>query len=249
MSDSGNNGNGEEFSQHPFVDKLRPEPSAPPSQVLVLEGLGGNSDREGWVRLYFNRPLTYYAEFRREDIVFSESISAEQSPLAGLKATRVGIRLDAIIEYTRTTRARPRDEFDLDVRLSAARGRAAQPLAPVAPEAPVTLEDVCTGTLICPTDVCQTKFTCVGPVCENPSHTCHTNCICPTDHTCRTQCGQPRTQCGTCQTCQTCQTCPTQCGTCQTCQTCPTQCGHTCQTCDPTCGTCDTCNPHACGPR
>src|SRR6185312_4967438 len=112
------------FEQDPHVDQLRPEPSAPPSDVVMLEGLAGKSDREGWARLYFNRTLTYYAEFRKEDIVFTEAIPPEQGPMVGLKATRVGIKKDAVIEYTRTTRAAAKDEFDLDVQLGAAPTRA-----------------------------------------------------------------------------------------------------------------------------
>ena len=73
------------FEQDPFVEQMRPEPSAPPSEVVVLEGLAGRSDREGWARLYFNRTLTYYAEFRREDIVFTEAIPPEQAPIIGSK--------------------------------------------------------------------------------------------------------------------------------------------------------------------
>jgi hypothetical protein len=238
------------FEQDPHVDQLRPEPSAPPSDVVILEGLAGKSDREGWVRLYFNRTLTYYAEFRREDIVFTQAIPPDQSPLPGLKATRVGIKKDAVIEYTRTTRARAADEFDLDVRLGAAASQGAAPMIP-----PVT-RPPCDGTgrsdcIICRTDTCDTK--CTQPTCPtSPDHTCNTcntcdtKCTqptCPTspDHTCNT--------CQTCQTCNTCQTCPGRQGTCL-CQTCPGQgtC-ETCQTCDTqchqgTCGTCDTCNPH-----
>ncbi len=29
------------FEQDPFVEQMRPEPSAPPSEVVVLEGLAG----------------------------------------------------------------------------------------------------------------------------------------------------------------------------------------------------------------
>ncbi len=50
-------GEGGPFDQDPFVEQMRPEPSAPPSEVVVLEGLAGRSDREGWARLYFRRAL------------------------------------------------------------------------------------------------------------------------------------------------------------------------------------------------
>jgi hypothetical protein len=121
-----NNGKGL-FDQDPFVEQLRPEPSAPPLDVMILEGLAGKSDREDWARLYFNRTLTYYAEFRREDVVFTEAIPPDQSPMLGLKATRVGIKKDAVIEYTRTARAKASDEFDLDVQLGVSSQREVQP--------------------------------------------------------------------------------------------------------------------------
>src|SRR5690348_4652786 len=207
------------FEQDPHVDQLRPEPSAPPSDVVILEGLAGKSDREGWARLYFNRTLTYYAEFRREDIAFTQAIPPEQSPLPGLKATRVGIKKDAVIEYTRTTRAKAADEFDLDVQLAATGG-------PIPLRRPPSLFDgPCDGTGLsdcaCPTNNCPTR------------NTCPTRCAQPTCPT------SPDQTCQTCQTCpgQTCQTCNTCQGTCQTCNTCP----GVCPTDQGTCGTCDTC--------
>jgi hypothetical protein len=203
---------GESIGQHRFVDQVRPDPSAPPSAVLRLEGLTGNSDRPGWVRLYLSRSLNYYAEFRRDDVVFTETIPADQSPIAGLEATRVSLRQDAVIEYTRTTRAQPRDEFDLDIQLAAA-APAGQPQA---------LTFTCLNGCVRRTEEC-TDITC---------DTCRTRCGQPTCHTCQTC----QTACGTCQTCQTCQTNCNQ----ATCQTCQTACG-TCQTCQTACGTCQTC--------
>jgi hypothetical protein len=64
----------EDLGQDSFVERLRPEPSEPPEQVRVLEGLLGDSDREGYKRLYFNRELDHYAELRIEDVVFREPI-------------------------------------------------------------------------------------------------------------------------------------------------------------------------------
>ena len=256
-------GGREAFGQDPFVERLRPDPSAPPSAVVVLEGLGGNSDRDGWVRLYFDRSLTYYAEFRREDIVFTEPIPPEQAPMLGLKATRVGLRRDAVLEYTRATRARPRDEFDLDIRLAAAPRRPGRmlPAETWEAECPGPTWDcdptrsawcgdtvqitICRGATC--VDVCDTRWA----TCD----TCRTDCgqdTCVTCGTCQTQCGQ-----ATCATCQTqCGTCQTQCGQ-ATCATCQTQCGQaTCATCRTDCGgrtcvTCGTCNPHVftCGPN
>jgi hypothetical protein len=265
------------FAQDPHVERLRPDPSAPPAEVAVLVGLAGKSDRPDRVRLYLNRALTYYAEFRREDVVYTEPVPPEQPPMVGLKATRVGIRADAAIEYIRASRARARDQFDLDVRL------APELRGPVGLQ-PQTFEPICEitfGTCVtCPpcelataAGTCQTCGTCLPTLCNQA--TCDTCFTCATCQ--QTQCNQATCQtCVTCQptlcnqaTCQTCFTClQTLCNqaTCQTCVTCqPTQCNQaTCQTCFPTqcnqatcqtcftCITCDiTCNPHVftCGPN
>lgn len=243
------------FDQDPIVDQLRPEPSAPPSDVVILEGLAGKSDRDGWARLYFNRTLTYYAEFRRDDIVFTQPIPPEQGPMPGLKATRVGIKKDAVIEYTRTTRASTtQDQFDLDVQL-AAPGRAQPNIPNTDFDCPITIGIECPSqpfgcvtdqTCGCPT---QQRTECFGRTCVGPcvtDDTCRTDCVQATCNTCRTRCGQ--NTCHTCNqnTCNTCNTCQTQCGqaTCVTCNTCQTQCGQaTCQTCRTQCNqaTCNTC--------
>ncbi len=170
------------FEQDPHVDQLRPEPSAPPSDVVILEGLAGKSDREGWARLYFNRELTYYAEFRREDIVFTEAIPPDQPPMLGLKGTRVGIKKDAVIEYTRTTRAKAGDEFDLDVQL-AATPLAAQP------------NIVFTEPFGCPSDLNRTCGCRTQQFTESSVPTCLDTCSLRTN---RTVCDQ-----ATCNTCQT----------------------------------------------
>src|SRR5918998_1217464 len=118
-NDQESRGNPEDLGQDPpFVERRRPDPSEPPKQVRVLEGLLGDSDREGYKRLYFTRELDNYAEFRTEDVVFREPIPSEQPPMVGLDTTRVGIRRDAPIEYTRVRAPRPVDEFDLDIRLA-----------------------------------------------------------------------------------------------------------------------------------
>lgn len=234
----------------PFVEKLRPDPAQPPHSVLVLEGLLGDSDRAGFRRLYFTRSLTYYAEFRTDDVVFTEAIPPEQPPLQGLESSRVGIKEGASIDYTRTGTAKPVDEFDLDVRLAAPRQRVAMDQAQ-------TWEAECPGPSFFA--ACETDFTCICgetvqiTICRG--RTCIDIC---TDNTCQTDCDQRtcqptcqatcRATCRTCETrcnqatCVTCVTCQTRCGQ-VTCRTCQTRCGQeTCRTCETRCG--DTCNPH-----
>jgi hypothetical protein len=119
-------GGPQDLGQDPYVERLRPDPSQPPERVRILEGLLGDSDREGYKRLYFTRELDHYAEFRIEDVVFSEPIPSEQPPFLGQQATRVGLRREATVEYTRLRTPRPVDEFDLDVRLGAPGGLRAE---------------------------------------------------------------------------------------------------------------------------
>ena len=166
----------EGLSQDPFVEKLRPDPSEPPIQVRVLEGLLGESDRERYRRLYFSRELDNYAEFRHEDVVYSEPIPSEQPPFFGLDATRVGIRRDATIEYTRVRAPRPVDEFDLDVRLGGAPGR----------EGALSLGTQAT---------CETCQTVCFATCQATCQTCFPTCFPTCRPTCRPTCGQ------TCDTC------------------------------------------------
>ena len=241
------------FEQDPLVDRLRPNPSAPPLAALVLEGLAGRSTREGFARLYFDTTLNHYAEFASADLLFSEAIPPELPPFVGHKATRVGVRQDAVVDYTRTATAQAGDPFALDVQ----KGSAGRPIGNIQPSdanfpcSPATIGVECpTQPFGCPTD--QTCGCGTG----------RTNCVCPTDNTCRTDCGGAtcntcRTDCGqaTCHTCNqaTCHTCnQATCQTCNqaTCNTCATNCQQaTCNTCRTDCGgrtcvTCDTCNPH-----
>jgi hypothetical protein len=178
MANEQERGGPEDLGQDPFVERLRPDPSQPPERVRILEGLLGDSDREGYKRLYFTRELDSYAEFRAEDVVYSESIPPDQSPLLGQQATRVGIRWDATIEFSRTRAPRPVDEFDLDIRLAAATRGAGRFLAPQSLVGPPC--DDCTGLL---TGCNDTRF---GPRCETETEA-QTRCF-PCDTAEQTRC-------------------------------------------------------------
>jgi hypothetical protein len=233
----------EELGQDPFVERMRPDPSEPPEQVRVLEGLLGDSDREGYKRLYFTRELDSYAEFRQDDVVFAEPIPPDQPPFLGDQATRVGIRRDAPVEFTRVRAPKPVDEFDLDIRLGALGGPRAIPgfFETLEAECPGPTRDTCRTICggcggdtfqitICRGRTCIDVNTC--DTCARTCDTCQTQCqdTCFTCDTCRTQCGQPTCLGFTCV--PTCQTCQTQCGQ-ATCQTCRTQCNQL--TCQDTC--------------
>jgi hypothetical protein len=88
MASDQERGSPEDLGQDPYVERLRPDPSRPLEEVRILEGLLGDSDREGYKRLYFNRELDRYAEFRVEDVLFSEPIPPDQPPVLGKQAFR-----------------------------------------------------------------------------------------------------------------------------------------------------------------
>jgi hypothetical protein len=163
--------------QDPLVEQLRPDPSQPPERSVTLAGFLGDSDREGYRRLYFTRELEYYAEFRAEDILRAAPIAAGSPPFVGEDATRVTLRRTATVEYTRASAAHHPDEFDIQLRLGS--------LAPT--DDPIFLtgpgDTFCDG---CPV----TPGTCMG-TCE----TCPTNCgTCATcaSATCDPTCTEPR---------------------------------------------------------
>lgn len=278
MPDKGPSDEPDDASRHqqdPFIERLRPDPAQPVPPVLVLAGLLGLSDRAGYQRLYFSRSLDNYAEFPSDAVLFVERVPADEPPHKGLDSSKVTLRRDAPLAFTRLRSARPLDEFDLDARFGPAgvSGGQTLPLEPVTgfPCVPTQFPcdtGGCTGpgcdTADCdtPTQVAcrtaagfgcgtQTCIACqtdVGLTCPNCDPT-RVGATCQ-GRTCDT-CGTCDTRCGTCATqcgtCNTCNTCATQCGTCNTCNTCNTQ----CNTCDTRCGTCDTrcggtCNPHAC---
>jgi hypothetical protein len=85
-------------------------------------GFLGDSDREGFRRLYLTRDLDYYAEFRVDDVVELESIPADRQPFPGDEATRLTLRRDATVDFTRERTQPVVNEFDADVRLSRRRG-------------------------------------------------------------------------------------------------------------------------------
>jgi hypothetical protein len=137
----------EGLSEDPIVGRLVPDPSQPPPAMVALEGLLGRSIREGYWRLYFSSGLERYAEFKEEDVLHSEKIPQEQLPFAGLQATRVRLRHDAEVEYSRTESRRMQAEFlqgGLAAGLSGLAPSRAQVLFFGPPDPPRSFELVCT---------------------------------------------------------------------------------------------------------
>ncbi|MFI7420482.1 hypothetical protein [Nonomuraea sp. NPDC049684] len=171
-------------SQDPIVERLRPDPAQAPAAVLRMTGFLGDSDRPGHRRLYFTRGLDYYAEFRTGDVVDMTPIARHEEPFRGEEATRVSLRRDAMVEFTRTRTARSPDEFDLDVRI----GRSSS--GQCVPGLTDTREHDCQEPTGADGGDCVTPGTC-APTCE----TCVTNC-----GSCYETCVIP-TNCGSCVTC------------------------------------------------
>jgi hypothetical protein len=86
----------------PLVEVLVPDPSQPPTPTVSLLGLLGRSAKEGYWRLYFSSSLESYAEFKEEDVLHSVKVPRALPPFLGMEATRVWLRHDAEVEYTRT---------------------------------------------------------------------------------------------------------------------------------------------------
>ena len=254
--------------QDPIVGDLRPGPSQPPERSVTLTGFLGDSDRDGFRRLYFTRSLDSYAEFRAEDVLRTGPIAADQAPFVGEQATRVTLRAAATIQYTRIRTVAPVDDFDIDVRLgeyTASRRASAifltgpgDTFCGDCPATPGTCAETQCGTCATDCGTCATncgtcgRATCAG-TCDTRCGTCgQATCGEATCVTCQT-CGRATCE-GTCATaCGTCfGTCATECGTCGgatcgevTCNTCLTNCdtcaNQTCVTCRETCQ--NTCGP------
>jgi hypothetical protein len=197
--------------QDPRVERLRPQPGVPPLRTRALEGLWGDSDRDGRARLYLTRDLAVYAEFLLADVIIATEIPPDRAPFIGEQATRVELPRDADVDITRSKRAADIDEFDLDVRFGRARA-ASVGFASSGPnectKAPEDTEFACGHTcdaFLCKTFVGPGGGECPpgggpggGPVVESadcPTGTCVGETQCGT---CTTDVGA--TQCGTCNT-------------------------------------------------
>jgi hypothetical protein len=91
-----------------FVSKLVTDPSDPPD-ALLLRGFLGESSEEGCIRLYFEPELRTYVEIPTGDILHSQPIPPEQSPLGG---SYVWIKRDTEVVYGKPTPRRPKARAD-----------------------------------------------------------------------------------------------------------------------------------------
>lgn len=159
--------NAADKAQDPIVARRKPGPAQPVEPTITMSGFLGDSDRQGFRRLYFTRDLDYYAEFRAEDAVDVETIPADQDPFRGEEATRLRLRRDATVEYTRIRTARPVDEFDLDIQFGRRRGPFVKAVKPgVTAGFPIRcLEPATVPDFECPV----THLTCTCPTYDGPT--------------------------------------------------------------------------------
>ncbi|MGW7450014.1 hypothetical protein [Streptomyces sp. NPDC054787] len=190
--------------QDPLVSRFRPDPGREPEHGLTLKGFLGDSDREGYRRLYLTKGLDYYVEFRTDDVIDTVRIPPEQPPFIGTEATELTLRKGADIAYTHTGSVRVPDEFDLDIRrVPRARPRAPRrPRAARVPRLPragrrlrgaaVETYDAACGWLTWEWATCAS--------CDGTCVTCEDTC----PFTCEDTCSPPSCG-GTCYTCGTCE--------------------------------------------
>jgi hypothetical protein len=222
MADGDNDPQGRR--QDPRVERLRPQPQMPPPRTRALEGLWGDSDRDGYARLYLTHDLAVYAEFRVADVVAATEIPADRPPFLGEQATRVELPRDADVDITRTKRVEDVDVFDLDIRFGKVFAASVGFASSGPDECLKGAEDTkfpCGHT--CDAFLCETFVGPGGGQCPPggggggggrpvdsagcPTGTCVGETMCGTCHT-----DFGATQCGTCHT----DVGATQCGTCHT---------------------------------
>jgi hypothetical protein len=98
--------------QDDYVSRRRPRPSDAAPGGVTISGVLGDSEREGFRRLYLTQDLNRYVEFASADVIEVSDVPADQPPFVGDEATSVTLRPDAHVDFTRTHTA---DEFDIQV--------------------------------------------------------------------------------------------------------------------------------------
>lgn len=92
----------DELQQDTLVEQLVDDPLEIP-EVTMLTGFLGKSPQPEYYRLYLTPTLDQYYEIAERDILRSQPLDSERSPLGG---TTVWVRRDATIKLTVTTKAR-----------------------------------------------------------------------------------------------------------------------------------------------
>ena len=90
-----------------LVEKLVPNPNAY-EPTISLSGFVGESSQPGTWRLYLSPELSEFVEFTEQDVVNTEPIPEDQSPLGG---TTVWLRAATTLRYTRITSQQVQADF------------------------------------------------------------------------------------------------------------------------------------------
>jgi|GEM_PF-3021540 hypothetical protein len=98
---------GPQLRQDQLVDRLAPTPGAH-SPSVTLAGFVGEGGQSGFWRLYLNPELSEYVEFAERDVVHTQPIPQEQSPLGG---TQVWLRSDAPLRHIRISSRQVQADF------------------------------------------------------------------------------------------------------------------------------------------
>ena len=88
-----------ELKQDPLVEQLVPDP-ADPQATIQLKGWLGKGVKAGSWRLYLTPQLDEYVQFQDKDIVHTQPIAPEQSPLGG---TMIWLLAGTSLQHTRVT--------------------------------------------------------------------------------------------------------------------------------------------------
>jgi hypothetical protein len=78
-----------------FVAKVVPDPNSP-GELLLVSGFLGKSSEEDHTRVYWDPSLNSYVDVRDTDIVHTEALSKEASPLGG---SYVWVKRDAEVYF------------------------------------------------------------------------------------------------------------------------------------------------------
>ncbi len=85
------------LKQDQLIEQLAPDP-ADPQATIQLRGWLGKGAREGFWRLYLTSQLDEYVQFQEKDVVHTQPIPPEQSPLGG---TIVWLPAGTSLQHTR----------------------------------------------------------------------------------------------------------------------------------------------------
>ena len=107
MADEKKSSGARELKLDALVEKVVPDASQIPD-LLVLVGLVGKSSRAGYVRLYVRANLSEYFDISEKDVVHSQSLANEVSPLGG---SIVWVRREANLLHSRTQPTQVQAEF------------------------------------------------------------------------------------------------------------------------------------------